>query len=107
MDVVRKRIASCKEEGGYGGDHYWVGSRDFLFDRNKIPQASNVLKEALKSCFKRKPIQRVFKSFLSSKIDVKKGSITYFWTTCCISLSQDTFRQDKSSVLVCIRDLWK
>ena len=86
-----------------GGITTGSGRGIFLFSCNKIPQASNVLKEALKSCFKRKPIQRVFRSFLSSIINVKNLFLDNFLA----SLSQDTFRHDKSSVLMCIRDLWK
>ena len=79
--LFRKGLLLVKKRGGMGGITTGSGRGIFLFGSQKIPQASNVLKEALKSCFKRKPIQRVFRSFLSSKIHVKKGSRTYFWTT--------------------------
>ena len=46
MDVLIERIASCKEEGGYGGDHYWVGTLGIFAGFLLIPQASNALKEA-------------------------------------------------------------
>ena len=86
-----------------GGITTGSGRAIFLFYSNKIPQASNVLKEALKSCFKRKPIQRVFRSFLSSKINVKNLFLDNFIAT----LSQDAFQLDRSAVFGCIRDLWK